>query len=1199
MARRSGIVIGGVLLLLGFLAGLLAHDKPGPGASPAPQANEPRSDAPPSDGKLRIIAFGAHPDDCEIKVGGTAAKWAAQGHHVLFVSVTNGDIGHWRMAGGPLAQRRSREVAQAAKILGIHSRVLDIHDGELEPTLEHRRTITRLIREWHADLVLSHRPNDYHPDHRYTGILVQDAAYMVTVPFFCPDVPFLTKNPVFLYYSDRFERPNPFRPDVVVAIDDVMEKKLSALDAIESQFFEGGANGSAALIPKDEAGRQQRGRQVREGFMARDAAVADKYRAKLIESYGQEQGAKVRRAEAFEVCEYGSRPDAAEIRRLFPFFGGASAAPKNEGAAVPPDDQDLLKVGVQPDGRIVVPTNQVLSPAGKQITFPGRPVDLALADDGRTVVAKSQRSLVFIDTAAGTVKQTLSLPQQGKPKPGFGVVGLLVQGDKIYASDAHSRVRVAQRGADGAYQWALAIELPKAAVEIPTPAAELDHAKAGEWPHPAGIAASAPGRFWVTSTRGNNVHLVDPATGKTEQTVSVGVAPYTLCFLDADHFYVSNWGGDRPSPGTSQGNSSGTRIRTDPRTGVANHGTVSRVSRHGGQWKQDKSIPVGLHPCGLALSPNRRFLYVANANSDTVSVIDTRSNAVVETIPCRPAARLPFGSGANALAVSPDGGTLYVANGTNNCVAVIRLSAQSSDGSAVTRLRASTVAGLVPTGWYPGALLLSPDGRKLFVANVKGHGSLSQPRPKAKGMNSHDHLGSVSVIDLPDAAQLERYTEQVNANNRLAYSLAGLEKPRHGTHPAPVPMRHGEPSLFKHVVYIIKENRTYDQVFGDIKEGNGDPNLCLFGDDVTPNHHALARQFTLFDNFYCSGVLSADGHTWINEAYVTDYLEKSFGGFTRSYPDDGSDPLAYAPTGFLWDNALAHGKTIRNYGEYVKNEYIPSSATWTDLYNDYRNGTQKVKVTARANLKSLEPFTHPGFPWFPLHMPDIYRARLFIDELKAFEQKGELPNLIYLTLPCDHTEGTKPDFPTPQAMVADNDLALGQVVAAITKSKFWPQTCIFVVEDDPQDGFDHVDAHRTVALVISPYTRRGFVDHTNYNQTGMVKTIELILGLPPMNQLDLSATPMRHCFQPAANLAPYTCRLNKLPLDQMNRPLKLLNGQALHWARKSLALNLDEGDKADEDTLNRILWHAVRGYNTPYPERFAGKNREADETDDD
>jgi LmbE family N-acetylglucosaminyl deacetylase len=328
--NQKGLLSAGLILVAGFLAGWLWRDLPnqGRGAEQAPAA-APAS--PPQDGKLRIIAFGAHPDNCELKAGGVGALWAAQGHHVKFVSVTNGDLGHWRMAGGPLARRRTAEVHKADGILGVTPQVLDIHDGELEPTLDNRRTITRLIRQWHADIVLVHRPNDYHPDHRYTGILVQDAAYMVTVPFFCPDVPYLKKNPVFLYYSDNFQRPDPFRADLVVDVGPVMEKKLAAIDALQSQFFEGGANGSAALIPKDAAGRAARRRQVRQAFLERAQAVAGKYRARLLDLYGKEAGARVETAEAFQVCEYGSQPTAAELRRLFPFFARAAGEAKGKG----------------------------------------------------------------------------------------------------------------------------------------------------------------------------------------------------------------------------------------------------------------------------------------------------------------------------------------------------------------------------------------------------------------------------------------------------------------------------------------------------------------------------------------------------------------------------------------------------------------------------------------------------------------------------------------------------------------------------------------------------------------------------------------------------------------------------------------------------------------------------------------------------
>lgn len=306
----------------GLLVGLIAarSSLTPPAAAGEAAVPSPRPAVPADDGKLRIICFGAHPDDCELKAGGVAAMWAAQGHHVKFVSVTNGDIGHWREAGGPLARRRKAEVERAAQVLGIATEVLDIHDGELLPTLENRRTITRLIREWKADIVMSHRPNDYHPDHRYSGVLVQDAAYMVTVPFFCPDTPYLKANPVFFYFPDYFQKPNPFQPDVIVAIDDVIEKKLNALDTLESQFYEGGANGSAELLPADPAKQQDRRKQVRAAHAGRSQRIAREFRKPLADWYGKERAEKVQHAEAFEVCEYGRRPNRAELARLFPFF---------------------------------------------------------------------------------------------------------------------------------------------------------------------------------------------------------------------------------------------------------------------------------------------------------------------------------------------------------------------------------------------------------------------------------------------------------------------------------------------------------------------------------------------------------------------------------------------------------------------------------------------------------------------------------------------------------------------------------------------------------------------------------------------------------------------------------------------------------------------------------------------------------------
>lgn len=847
-----------------------------------------------------------------------------------------------------------------------------------------------------------------------------------------------------------------------------------------------------------------------------------------------------------------------------------------------PTDRDQLKVGLQPDGRIVVPTNQILQPAGRQVTFPGRPVDLVLLEDGKTLVAKNMRDLVVIDAITGKVTQTLPIKAGPVPKggkaPGFSAVGLVAAKDRVYVTDSQSAVHVARRNLNGNLTWDKPLSLKSPAV--------------GGAAYPTGLAL-ADDNLWVCSSRGNELQRIHLATGEVTARVPVGVCPY-LPVVVGSKIYVTNWGGDAPGPNGSPLTTSGTPVKIDPRTNVANTGSVSVIETTPAGWKQTKTIAVGGHPSGMVASPNGKYLYVANANSDTVSVISTNSGTVIETIGCRPTSRLPFGSGSNALAISPDGHTLYVANGSGNCIAVIRV------GNATTHAAggplSSSIVGLIPTAWYPGAVRITSDGKNLIVANVKGHGALGPPRPNAPkgtgdgddpaagalGHNSHDHLGSVSIIDVPDAETLKKYTVTVNENNRLGYSFAGLDKPRPDAKPVPVPERHGEPSVFEHVVYVIKENRTYDQVFGDMKEGNGDAKLCIFGEEVTPNHHKLAREFVLLDNFYCSGVLSADGHSWTNAAYATDYLEKQFGQFTRSYPYEGSDPLAFPTSGFLWDNALLNKKSFRNYGEFIKSTYEPKDAKWKDLYADYTAGTAKVKVTAKPNLRSLDAHSHPNYPGFPLITPDVYRAKLFIEDLKKYEQQGKFPNLVYLFLPADHTNGTRPGAPTPRAMVADNDLALGMVVEALSKSKFWPKTCILVTEDDPQNGFDHVDGHRTVGMAISPYTRKRGVDSTCYNQTGMVKTIELMLGLPPMNQMDLAATPMRGCFADKPDTSPYTAAPNRIRLDEMNGPLSKLSGKALHFAKKSMELDFDEEDQAEEDVLNRILWFAMRG-DVPYP----------------
>jgi hypothetical protein len=400
----------------------------------------------------------------------------------------------------------------------------------------------------------------------------------------------------------------------------------------------------------------------------------------------------------------------------------------------------------------------------------------------------------------------------------------------------------------------------------------------------------------------------------------------------------------------------------------------------------------------------------------------------------------------------------------------------------------------------------------------------------------------------------------------------------------PIPQLPSQTSLIKHVVYIVKENRTYDQIFGDMPQGNADVSLVHFGRDVTPNHHLLAETFVLMDNFYCSGILSADGHQWTNEAYVTDYIEKFFGGFTRSYPYDGNDTLAYASSGFIWDNVLSHGLTFRNYGEFVNTIIEPDNEGFFDIYSDFTSGTNKIAIHAKANLEQLKPFICLTYIGFPNKVPDVYRAAEFIKELNAFEKNNNFPNFIIMLLPNDHTSGTSPGLPTSRAAVADNDLTLGHIVEAISESKFWKETCIFVTEDYPQAGLDHVDGHRTVGLVISPYAKHGEVISTYYSQINMVRTIENILGIPPMNQLDLASEPMLDCFENIRDYTPYKAVMNKVPLGELNPLLKSLHGDSLYWAQKSLEQDLDDYDRIDEDVFNRIIWHAMKGYDLPYPD---------------
>lgn len=818
-------------------------------------------------------------------------------------------------------------------------------------------------------------------------------------------------------------------------------------------------------------------------------------------------------------------------------------------------------VGRQPDGSILVPSNQLLQPAGVQVYLPGRPVDLALSRHGNMLLVKNKNSLDLIRIRDRTVLQSLPYPHGGASLTGLC---LSADGREVYVTDAGSHLNIARLDKDNVMHWKKSVALPEA--------------PAGGAPFPCGLALGETGdKIYVALSRSNSLAVVNLKDSSDIVRIPVGIAPYDVVIASPHKAYVTNLGGRRPHKGETTYNTSGSQVLVDTKTGIADHGSVSVINLD--RNTVEKSIPVGLLPMGMALSPDHALLYVACANSDIISVIDTKMDKVTDTLPVHAQKDIPFGSAPNALAVSPDGQYLYVANGTENAICVIGTKAPAH------------VLGYIPTGWYPGSVILNNAGDRLYVANVKGVGSLNQ-RTGRHGHNSHDVLGSVSIIPVPGKDDLAGMTKVVHRNNSYVKMLAKLHPDENSKKKVPVPWLPGQTSYFKHVVYIIKENRTYDQVLGDMPQGNGDTSLVEFGREVTPNHHRLAEAFVLLDNYNCSGILSADGHQWTDEAYVTAYLEKTFGGFTRSYPYDGGDALAYASSGFIWDNVLRHGLTFRDYGEFVKTSMRPKGAGWLDVYRDLQQGTHHVTIRATGSVEQLDPYVCPTYPAFTLKIPDQYRATEFIKELKGYEKHNDFPNFIIMELPNDHTSGTRPGMPAPLAAVADNDLALGRIVEAISHSKFWKNTCIFVTEDDPQAGLDHVDGHRTVGFVISPYTKRGKVISTYYSQINMVRTMENILGIPPMNQLDLTADPMLDCFTSKPDFTPYTAVKNNIPLDHLNLALSQLKGKPLYWAKKSMEQDLTEEDRIDDNTFNRIIWHAVKGYGTPYPSAGAQKQKE-------
>jgi DNA-binding beta-propeller fold protein YncE len=852
-------------------------------------------------------------------------------------------------------------------------------------------------------------------------------------------------------------------------------------------------------------------------------------------------------------------------------------------------------VGRSPSG-FETPVNQLVTSAGILVELPGmRPQALALSPDGKLlVIAGLTHEVVVVDPATGKILQHVSFPsdQAQEPAPASTAIlspdekaqvsftGLVFSpdGSRIYLSNVNGDIKVF--GVQPDYKVVPLFSIPLPPANLPGRTNEI----------PAGIAVSPDGKkIYVALNLSNRLAELDAATGRVLRIWDVGVAPYDVA-LAGRKIYVSNWGGRRPDADSVTGPAGrGTQVRVDSRS-IASEGSVSIIELNTNIEQRTSNIELrtGLHAGALGLSPDGRWMVVANTGSDTLSVIDTRKDQIVETICARQNPGDLFGAQPNALAFDKSGETLFVCNGTQNAVAVF----QFKPGE-------SKLLGLIPVGWFPGAIAFDAPRKEIYVANIKSLGRRRLGKSGQTEFNTKQYAGSLSLVPLPSKKELAAFTQTALANLRYPL-LAQAKLPPRANQPArPVPERAGEPGVFQHVIYIIKENRTYDQVLGDVKEGNGNADLCIFGERVTPNQHKFVRDFVLLDNTYCCGILSADGHQWTDTAFATDYMEREFAGFPRSYPSGGDgadtrDALAYSPAGFIWNDALAHGKTLRDYGEFAtavtrwKNPARKDKPRFPDYYHEFLNGTDDLAIGCEPDIESLRPYLATNTVGWDLDVPDVFRAAQFIKELKQFEMTDGLPNLVIVWLPNDHTSATKFGSPTPAAQVADNDLAFGRIVEAASHSRFWTNTCIFAIEDDPQSGWDHVSGYRTTAYVVSAYTKRGAVVSTQYNQTSLLRTMELMLGLPPMNQMDATATPMFDCFIPPGagpDFTPFDAVTNKVPLDEMNPLPKLISDPLLRKdAYVSARLPLDKEDQCPEDLFNRILWRATKGSQSPYPD---------------
>lgn len=809
----------------------------------------------------------------------------------------------------------------------------------------------------------------------------------------------------------------------------------------------------------------------------------------------------------------------------------------------------VLLLGKQDDGRYLVSTGQYVSPVGRvEKTEYARPKDLALSPDEKYVAAMATAK-VFIYSRSGDLEKALAV------KTGALGVAWSKQG-KLYVSGGDGSVSEVVKSTEG---WTVSRNF-----KVDTP--ELINAEKPSNPQVLGLAVSKDSAYLYAALGIRNaVVKIDLASEKPVASCKTDVAPYrVLLSPDETKLFVANRGGAAPGKSEARANSAGTDVAVDAGTDAALRGSISVVDL---SLMTAKRVEVGRQPSGMVCRPDGSVLYVADSDSDTVSIVDAVAAKRIGVIPVTTADDPEFGRIPTDLALSPDTKQLFVSCGGINALAVIALETKPE------------VVGYVPTGWFP--ISVKADDNGLVVASSKGIGS--RPSNKTTKFGVHDSVGTVQFATYSDIAGLDSLSKAVAINNGWEKVLEA----RKDVAPVPIPVRLGEPSVFKHVIYIIKENLTYDLMYGDMPEGNGDKGICIFGEDVTPNQHRLARDFVLLDNFYTSGTNSADGHQWTSSSICNAYQEQNYSANQRSYPYDGGDPLAYSPKGYLWTAAAKAGISVRVYGEFVnkpsiKHKKTGKSADFFTLWDDYKNGKNEYEIRAITDNKSLRKYLHPNYIGFPMVVSDQWRADLFLKEFDEYVKKDNLPRLCMLLLPNNHTSGTSTFFPTPRAMVADNDLALGRIVDAVSRSKYWKDTLIVVVEDDSQSGVDHLDGHRTAALCISAYSRKGQTVSEFFNHSSMIRSIELVLGIPPMNRFDASANSMASCFNSVPNYLPFQFSPNNIPLDERNPVKTALNPEARKLAEQSEQQDWTNYDKADPTVVARAMWQSQRP-NKPFP----------------